>query len=187
MAKTPKKQLGLLERDADAMGLRTELWQIMKERGLREEDPFQEVVHGADFIEVEAGVDSEGVIRRGAGMLAERSGISRDLILGALLERNRLGETPADAGVALPHLLLNDVEGFHMVAARSIHGLEFPNAHQSIHAVFLLLGDRQTPTRHLRFLAEIVRRAENPSFIDEWISAGSAEELPELLLTGNNS
>ncbi len=173
----------LLERDADAMGLRTELRQLMKERGLRAGDPFYEVVHGADFIELESRVDSEEIIRRGAALLAERSGISRDLILGALLERNRLGETPADAGVALPHLLLNDVDGFHMVAARSIQGVEFPMAGQSIHAVFLLLGERGKPTLHLRFLAEIARRAENPHFIDNWIAAESVKELPDLLLT----
>ncbi|MBT8041871.1 MAG: amino acid permease [Pontiella sp.] len=179
------EQLGerLLERDADAMGLRTELREIMKERGLREDDPFFRVVHSADFIEVEPGVDAEEVIRRGAGLLSKHSGISHDLILGAMLERNRLGETPADAGVALPHLLLNDAKDFHMVAMRSIQGLEFPMAGQPIHAVFLLLGARSNPTRHLRFLAEIARRAENPHFIDDWISAESTADLPAVLLS----
>lgn len=175
----------LLERDADAMGLRTELRQIMKERGLRDEDPFLEVVRNADFQEVDEDVDCEQVIQLGAGLLAEQSGMSRDLILGALLERNRLGETPADAGVALPHLLLDDVKGFHMVAVRSIHGLEFPASGQNIHAVFLLLGDRSNPTRHLRFLAEIARRAENPDFIPKWIDAADVSSLVELLLAAD--
>jgi amino acid transporter/mannitol/fructose-specific phosphotransferase system IIA component (Ntr-type) len=173
----------LLERDADAMGLRTELRQLMKERGLRGDDPFFQVVQAADFIEAGPEVDSEEVIRRGADLLARQSGISRDLIFGALLERNRMGETPAEAGVALPHLLLNDVEGFHMVAVRSIHGLDFPLAKQTIHAVFLLLGNRGNPTQHLRFLAEIARRAENPHFIDKWIATDSVNELPALLLS----
>ena len=177
----------LLERDADVMGLRTELRQIMKERGLRDEDPFLEVVEHADFMEAAEDSDCEAVIRRGAELLAEQSGISRDLILGALLERNRLGETPADAGVALPHLLLDDVHGFHMVAVRSIQGLEFPMAGQTIHAVFLLLGDRSKPTRHLRFLAEIARRAENPDFIPKWIDAEDVSHLAELLMKSEDT
>jgi amino acid transporter/mannitol/fructose-specific phosphotransferase system IIA component (Ntr-type) len=172
----------LLERDADVLGLRTELRQIMKERGLREEDPFRNVVKRADFIEVEAGVDSEEVIRRGVELLARQSGVSRDLILGALLERNRLGETPADAGIALPHLLLNDVKGFHMVAVRSIRGIRFPMAEEPIHAVFLLLGTRSNPTQHLRFLAEIARRAENPNFLSAWIESGDPADLKTMLL-----
>jgi len=174
----------LLERDADAMGLRTELRQLMKEQGLRKDDPFAQLVHSADFIEVESSVDSEEVIRRGARLLAQKSGVSYELILGALLERNRLGETPAEAGIALPHVLLDDVEAFHMVAVRSISGLEFPMATRSVHAVFMLLGDRSNPALHLRFLAEIARRAESGHFLDDWISAKSPEYLPSLLLEG---
>jgi amino acid transporter/mannitol/fructose-specific phosphotransferase system IIA component (Ntr-type) len=174
----------LLERDADAMGLRTELRQLLKERGLRRGDPFFQMVQAADFIEVDSGVDSDEVIRRGADLLSEQSGASRDLIYGAMLERNHLGETPADAGVALPHLLLDNVEGFHLVAVRCIHGLEFPMAKQTIHAVFMLLGNRANPTQHLRFLAAIARRAENPHFIDNWIAADSVDDLPGLLLSG---
>ncbi len=177
----------LLERDADAMGLRVELRQIMKERGLRAEDPFLELVKGADFIEIEAGADNEEVIRRGSTLLAQRSGISRDLILGALLARDRMGETPADAGVALPHVLLNDVEDFHMIAARSIPGVAFPGAEQDIHAVFMLLGARRAPTRHLRFLAEIARRAENPEFITKWITAADVSELAELMTASESN
>ena len=172
----------LLERDADAMGLRTELRQIMKERGLREDDPFYDIVHNADFLEAQSPMDCETVIRMGADLLAKKSGVSRDLIYGAMLERNRLGETPADAGVALPHLLLNDVDGFHMVAVRSIRGIAFPGSDRPIHAVFLLLGNRANPTQHLRFLAEIARRAENPHFIDSWIATDTIGHLADLLL-----
>ena len=177
----------LLERDADAMGLRTELRQLMKERGLRKDDPFFQMVQAADFVEATPEMDSEEVIRRGAGLLAKQSGISRDLILGAMLERNRLGETPADAGVALPHVMLNDVDDFHLVAVRSIHGLDFPMAKQPIYAAFMLLGNRKNPTQHLRFLAEIARRAENPQFIDRWIAAESQAELSMLLLSEDES
>lgn len=173
----------LLDRDADAMGLRTELRQIMKERGLREADPFYDMVQTATFIEADIGMDCEAVIRQGAELLAKQSGASRDLIYGAMLERNRLGETPADAGVALPHLLLNDVDGFHLVAVRSIQGIEFPNTTRPIHAVFLLLGNRSKPTQHLRFLAAIARRAENPHFIDDWIASDTTDHLSDLLLT----
>ena len=127
-------------------------------------------------------MDSEAVIHLGADLLSKQSGVSRDLILGALLERNRLGETPADAGVALPHLLLNDVDDFYLVAARSTKGIEFPGAAQPIHAVFLLLGDRGNPTRHLRFLAEIARRAEDSEFIPKWIESADVYTLSELLL-----
>jgi len=174
----------LLRRDAEALGLDKELREILKEKGLRTGDPFVELVLAADTIELGARADSEEVIRKGSGLLASRSGISRDLILGALLDRSRLGETPADAGVALPHLLVDEVEGVHMVIARSVRGIDFPMADQPIHAVFLLLGNRRDPQGHLRILAEIARRAEDPDFLNRWIAAGTEEELKDVLLSG---
>ncbi len=174
----------LLRRDAEALGLKRELREILKEKGLRRGDPFSEMVEAATYIELDAGADSENILRQGAAVLAERSGVSRDLMLGALLQRSRLGETPADAGLALPHLLLDEVDDFYMVIARSIHGVEFPGSDQAIHAVFLLLGNRKDPTRHLRFLAEIARRGEQPDFIDRWVAAESGDELKALLREG---
>ena len=173
----------LLERDAHVLGLDRELRQILKEKGLRRDDPFAQTVYNADFLELKAGTDFEFILNEASDILAKKSGISRDLILGALLERSHLGETPAEAGIALPHLLLDDVNGFHLVYARSITGLEFPMARESIHAVFVLLGDRKNPAQHLRFLAEIARRAEDPAFIDRWIAAKDGDELLKLLLT----
>ena len=171
----------LLERDAHALGLDRELREILKEKGLRADDPFQQIVRNALFMEVAPGMTSEHVLRRGATLLSGLSGVSEDLIAGALLERSQLGETPAEAGIALPHVLLNEVEGFHLVAARCATGMEFPMAHQAIHAAFLLLGSRRDPAQHLRFLAEIARRAEDPGFIDRWIQADSSADLREIL------
>jgi amino acid transporter/mannitol/fructose-specific phosphotransferase system IIA component (Ntr-type) len=177
----------LLAKDASAMGLNKELREILKEKGLRSCDPFVQMAQEADLLEIESGADSEQIIEKGAEILAQRSGISKDLILGALLQRNRLGETPAEAGVALPHLQLDGVKGFYMVACRSLRGIDFPMANQSIHAVFLLLSNRDNPSQHLRFLANIARLAENPKFLDQWIKAKSLKELRNLLLEGPDS
>jgi len=44
------------------------------------------------------------------------------------------------------------------------------------------LGSRKDPTRHLRFLAEIARRAENPDFIPKWLDAADVSSLTGHLL-----
>ena len=172
----------LLENDARALGLDKELREILKEKGIRPEDPFAEMLRRAEFIEIDPCDDAECVLKEGAEILSEKSGISSDLIYGALLERNYLGETPAESGIALPHLLLEEVDDFYLVIARSVTGLEFPTSDQTIHAIFILLGSRDNPSRHLRFLAEIARRAEDPGFIDRWIKAKGMGELVDILL-----
>ena len=173
----------LLSQDAHALGLDKELRQILKEKGLRRDDPFAKMIEEAEFLEVRADQNIEDILRHASQILGKKSGVSADLILGAVLERSRLGETPAEAGVALPHLLLDEVDDFYLVFARSIKGIDFPMSDQSIHAIFVLLGSRSDPSQHLRFLAEIARRAEDPNFIDSWIDADGREKLIELLLT----
>ncbi len=172
----------LLAQDAHVLGLDKELRQILKEKGLRRDDPFEEMVKKAEFLEISKGRQAEDILRHASRILGKKSGISADLILGAILERSRLGETPAEAGIALPHLLLDEIDDFYLVFARSIHGVDFPMTDQSIHAVFVLLGSRHNPSMHLRFLAEIARRAEDPNFIDKWIGADGRDELKDLLL-----
>jgi len=165
------------------LGLEKEFRQILKEKGLRRHDPFEQMVLDAEFLELECNCDSEEVLSRASEIISKKSGISHDLILGALLDRNRLGETPAEAGIALPHLLLNDADDFYLVLARSKGGLEFPMADEPINAIFVLLGNRKNPAQHLRFLAEIARRAEDSQFLDKWIKARGKDELVELLLS----
>lgn len=173
----------LLSHDAHSLGLDKELRQILKEKGIRSDDPFVEIVSNSAFIEVDSKTKVEKLLKKSADILSKNSGISSDLIYGALLERSYLGETPAEAGIALPHLLLDDVDDFYLVIARSVTGIDFPLAHQSIHAIFVLLGNRKNPSQHLRLLAEIARRAEDPGFIEKWIEADDVLELKTLILS----
>lgn len=178
----------LLSQDATAMGLKEELREILTEKGLRRGDPYGKVVHNALYHHITVVENSEDVLRHGAQVLAKMSGVSHDLILGALLQRNQLGETPADAGVALPHVLLDEVDEFYMMIGKSEKGIEFPGSKEPIHAVFILLGSRSDPAQHLRILAEIARRrAMDNNFIEKWIRAESIEEMKLLLLNEPNS
>ncbi len=173
----------LLDHDAHALGLDAELRQILKEKGLRHDDPFAQIIREADFIETEHNTRIEDLLEKASLLLSQKSGVSSEIILSSLLERSYRGETPADDGVALPHLLLDEVDSFYLVVARSITGIEFPTAHQSIHAAFVLLGSSKNPSQHLRFLAEFASRAESPGFIDDWLKADGREGLIEVLLT----
>ncbi len=175
----------LLARDANVMGLRSELRQIVKEKKLRTSDPFLHLLQFATAIEIPAGMSAKHVIERGAKVLAEKGKVTYELILGAMLERNRLGETPVSADIALPHVQLDDYEQSHMVILRSKDGVKFENAmkerEETIHAIFMLLGSSANPTQHLRILASIARRAETANFMKRWLATENTCDLITLL------
>ncbi len=171
----------LLARDAKVLGLERELREILKEKGIRREDPFPELLARADMVELDEGVSVERVLEMSADLLSRRSGVSRDFILGALLQRNCLGETPCESGLALPHVLTDKVEGSYLVLARSRGGVELTGSSEPVRAFFVLLGSMEEPRRHLRTLAEIARRTEQPGFMDRWMGV-DLRDLPETVL-----
>ena len=174
----------ILSRESAAPALDRELREIMKEKGLRPEDPFAEVVLRAPFIDLPDGAEWDDIMREAVERLSKQHPEHADAIRGALLEAGRHGETPAAEGIALPHVLLEGIERYELIAARSRSGLHFPGVGRPVYAVFVLLGSRADPQQHLRMLAGIARRAEEPRFLARWAATEAVEDLKALLLTG---
>jgi mannitol/fructose-specific phosphotransferase system IIA component (Ntr-type) len=73
---------------------------------------------------------------------------------------------------------------FELLCARSEQGIAFDDAHNSIKAIFVLAGSRDTRTLHLKTLAAIAQVAMDESFESEWLGARKPERLREVLLLG---
>lgn len=174
----------LLSRESAGPALDRELRQIMKEKGLRPEDPFAEVVLRARFVDVPDGAEWDDVMRDAVEGLAKEYPQHEEALKTGLIEAGRHGETPAADGIALPHILLEGIDRYELVVARSRRGLHFPGVGTPIHAVFVLLGSKDDPQQHLRMLAGIARRAEEPSFLTSWHEADDTETLRAILVTG---
>jgi mannitol/fructose-specific phosphotransferase system IIA component (Ntr-type) len=173
----------LLSRESAGPALDRELREIMKEKGLRPEDPFAEVVLRARFVDLADGAEWDDFMRDAVEGLAREYPEHVDALKAGFLEAGRHGETPAADGIALPHMLLEGIKRYELVAARSRRGLHFPGVGTPIHSVFVLLGSKDDPQQHLRMLAGIARRAEGPRFLGDWLAADGAEELRAVLVT----
>ncbi|MDH3455726.1 MAG: PTS sugar transporter subunit IIA, partial [Gemmatimonadota bacterium] len=53
---------------------------------------------------------------------------------------------------------------------------------QPIRAVFFLVSGEADPGQHLRVLAQLAGRVEDPDFMDDWLSSRHEQELKETLL-----
>ncbi|MFC1530469.1 amino acid permease, partial [Gemmatimonadota bacterium] len=80
-----------------------ELRQILREKGLRKEDMFENSIIRADILHHYPGESFDGLLAKASVALAARSNLSEKAILAALLASNRLGETPIGNHIALPH------------------------------------------------------------------------------------
>ncbi len=176
------------------IGLNRELRQIMKEKGLRDADPFEEVVASAAIIDTPGGTSFRNIIWEASAYLAETCDTSAKRLGDGFLKGTVVGMTPVSHGVALPHLRLTTIESSRMVLARCIDGIEmdvdvdvdFAGTAQEqpepVRAVLFLVSPEKNPGRHLRILAQIAGRVDKEDFMDAWLSASNHQELKEAVL-----
>ena len=171
-------------------GLDSELRGIMKEKGLRAGDPFDEIVARSLVVDLPDQTTFEDVVTIAADHFASLSPYPSEEFHRRFLEGNRIGATPVARGIALPHLHVDGLEHSEMVLVRAQKGVEVRvvepvSGHEhaeTVTAVFFLVSPEGDPAQHLRILARIAGRVEESSFADQWRDAQDCQQLKEALL-----
>ena len=171
-------------------GLDRELRSILKEKGLRDEDPFEEVVARAFVILARRRDNFDRIVRRASTLLAQRLPCTAETLTEGFLQGTRTGATPVSGGVALPHLRLAGIDNPQMVLVRSSAGIPVETGDvfgaakppSDIFAIFLLVSSDRNPGQHLRLLAELASRVDQEEFLPSWLAADDEQGLKEILL-----
>ncbi|MCB9915141.1 MAG: amino acid permease [Planctomycetes bacterium] len=179
-------RLGEARHDA----LDTELRGILKEKGLRDHDPFESIVMEAVVLDVEGAPDFGRIVDQVALALAVRSGHSPDVFAQGFTQGTLKGATPVAHGVALPHMHLEGLEHPLLVLVRAREELRFETGDvfgkthlsEPVHAAFFLVSPGEDPSQHLRMLAQLASRIDQADFLEEWLSAENELALREVFL-----
>ena len=172
-------------------GLDSELRGILKEKGLRKEDPFDEIVTRSITMDLKKLSEFEDVVTNVSKLLSEVIPFKPEEISAQIMEGTRIGATPVTRGVALPHFRTQGINEAVMVLVRSIQGVNIkvynPLTQQeenteTVNAIFFLISPEDNPSQHLRILAQIAGRVDDEDFMQEWHEAKNEQELKEALL-----
>jgi hypothetical protein len=105
-----------------------------------------------------------------------------------MLEISRSGAMPVVHGVALPHYRLPGIEEPELGLVRCRAGLQIEQEASDgegpppVHAIIFLVSPQEHPGRHLRTLANLAGRIEDPEVLERWMEARNGQELKETLL-----
>ena len=171
-------------------GLDTELRGILKEKGLRENDPFESLVMDAVVLDVEEVKDFDHLVNQVAGALAGRTGHSPEVFVKGFTEGTLTGATPVAKGVALPHMHLKEIAGPIIALVRVRNELRFlagdvfgkTSLTEGVNAAFFLVSPGDDPAQHLRLLAQLASRIDQQDFLDKWLAAENELALREVFL-----
>ncbi len=171
-------------------GLDRELRGILKEKGLRDGDPFDEVIARAFVVDQDAPTTFERLVDRAANLLAQRIPVASSHLAEGFLNGTRTGATPVAGGAALPHIRLSEARDPEMVIVRGRSGVRVeigdvfgdrPRTTEVV-ALFFLVSPEDDPSQHLRLLAQLAGRIDQEDFLTEWNAARHEAELKEVLL-----
>ncbi|MCP4294650.1 MAG: amino acid permease [Proteobacteria bacterium] len=175
-------------------GLDPELRGILKEKGLRSDDPFDEIITEAHVIDLGSrDYTFEQVIKEVSDYFEQDIGTPSKLLEDAFLQGTKVGATPVSHGAALPHLRMGHISKSSLVLVRSLKGVEIDiepdedilHMHlqeENIRAFFFLISPEEDPARHLRILAKIAERIDDENFIGNWTHAAHEQDLKEVIL-----
>lgn len=172
-------------------GLDAELRGILKEKGLRDKDPFDAVVASAYIIDIQEKTEFRNIVEMASDRFSKLFKIDKSLIIKTFMDGTLVGATPVSNHTALPHMRLQNIKHTEMVIIRSKLGVIVdidnpisgsPLINEKIFAFFFLVSPENNPGQHLRILAQIANHVDDSRFIKKWMEAKNEQDIKELLL-----
>lgn len=172
------------------IGLENELLHILKEKGLREGDPFDQMVVQAKITQLGFNdLEFKALVRDVANDFAQ----SIANIDAKELKREILKVTSIDPALVIPRvsILHGKVDGLakpmlHVVLSQK--GVEKPMekgeiaAEDNIRVFFFMLSQTENPKLQLRMLSRLMDIVERENFVDHICSISNEREVKEFLL-----
>jgi hypothetical protein len=160
------------------------------EKGLRDEDVFDEVVARAQIVDLVGAVTLGGLTRAAAQHLSVTVGVSCSELEIALQGEVERGVIPVSGGIGLLHLRSVAVEPV-VLLIRCAGGVEVPEEvdrdARLLRGVVVLVSVRGDAGRHLRHLGHLATQIHDPAFAAGWLGARDDAELRETLLRRERS
>ncbi len=121
----------------------------------------------------------EGALRTLVHAVAARGLIHDEQdVYQRLMDRESIQSTAVGNGIAIPHCFIDEIPDLIIVVARATGGLDFESFDgKPTQVVFLLMGNRQEHSLHLKALARIARLIKSTAFIERIRVSATVDDM----------
>jgi mannitol/fructose-specific phosphotransferase system IIA component (Ntr-type) len=176
-------------------GLEHEMRGILREKGLREEDPYEQVVSQAAVIdEPNEELSYKTIIKQASDIFAERLDMDQEFLVDSFCKMQDMGTIPLGNSAVINHIRVDQDCQPQMVLVRipesikvSTEGFDVLDEEQTgdvenLCAMIFLVSSSEHSSQHLRLIAHLAEMIDAKHFIERWKSATNESELREILL-----
>ena len=108
--------------------------------------------------------------------------LKKDEIAHVLLEREKLGSTGIQDGIAIPHGKIKSLPNILLCFGRSLEGIDYQAYdNKPTFLFFVLLAPENATSLHLKLLARLSRLLKSSNLREDLIKAKDAEALYKIL------
>jgi len=95
-----------------------------------------------------------------------------------IIQREKMGTTGIGGGIAIPHVMMDQIHQTMMAFGRKKEGVKFDSVdEQPAYLIFLLVGPKQDARLHLKVLCRLSRFLHNPQFKKSLLEAQDEREI----------
>ncbi|MBN2829133.1 MAG: amino acid permease [Candidatus Cloacimonetes bacterium] len=172
----------VVNRKIVSSALETELRDIILQRDDIEHDEFDNVVLESMAFENVMADTKDELFSFLAEQLTSKFQLEKEAIVSLLNQRESEGSTALTDFTALPHIVLEESDRFHLILVRSKTGIFFSKENPKVKAVFMIIGSLNKRRLHLKALAAIAQILHNDDFRTNWLNAQTSQQLRDFIL-----
>ena len=172
-------------------GLEREMRGIMREKGLRKEDPYERAIGRALVLDITDKFKLDEITKKVCEQFAKRVNIPADTIYSLFIEDYREGIIPVGNACAIKHVRVREDIDTEVALIRIKNGLPFANINleqnqndldEKLNSIVYLMSSTERSGQHLRILAHLAEMIDVVDFKERWLEAEDEAELREILL-----
>ena len=107
---------------------------------------------------------------------------SPERYISEVMAREKISSTGIGNGIAIPHVLVAEVDTIMMAVGRSSKGVTFEAVDgKPAHLLFLIIGPQGQNNEYLKILSKLSKYLNDRGFFDALMKVGTPEEVAELI------
>ena len=173
--------------------LETELWSIIKEKGIRDNDPINSIIDNATIIDLNGEHSYQDLVDKSVDIFSKYVSARKDEMALGFLQKAHLGSMPITKDVCVSGLRFMELDTFKLIVIRCKEGFSFHlkdvqgnrYSSQKGKIAFFLISPESKAAIHLRLIAYWISEAEEHFLVDRCMLAESVKDLKRVLCTKN--
>ncbi len=176
---------GITDKKLTYHNLETELRDILRERDNIISDKFDRLVENAGILDLEGPIELNKFFELISLAISAKSSINKAELVALFKAREESSSTALSSFLAIPHIVVKGSTMLNLTIVRCKKGIRFSKIHNSIKAVFILIGTADERLFHLWILVAIAQLINEKGFETKWVNAEDIHYLRDLILLSN--